>query len=251
MASLSSSSFGLAIVGCGQIVTHHLAALSSIDKGENIKLRALCDPSSDRRIDISQLPASQSLMPHGEQEVGFYETLDDLVSDVSMFATIDIIFIAVPHDLHESLTMQALACSDKIIVLEKPLAPTLSSCDHLVQASQIAAKSNNSMLIVAEQSPYWQEVVLAKRLIADGAIGTIVTAASYYYESMRTNHTSGDVDATGGLGWRGSVARAGGGKRRTYINMKVDVNLIERKRSREQNRQSSHSSFHGDHRHHH
>jgi UDP-N-acetyl-2-amino-2-deoxyglucuronate dehydrogenase len=49
-------------------------------------------------------------------------------------------------------------------------------------------------------------------MIADGAIGQIVSAAAYYYESMRDNVTSGSVDAeSGGLGWRGSLKRAGGG----------------------------------------
>ena len=67
------------------------------------------------------------------------------------------------------------------------------------------------MLIIAEQSPYWQEVVRAKKAIADGEIGNIVSAAAYYYESMRDNVTSGSVDSSGGLGWRGSLTRAGGG----------------------------------------
>ena len=53
------------------------------------------------------------------------------------------------------------------------------------------------MLIIAEQSPYWEEVALARKLIADGAIGSVVAAAGYYYESMRDNITSG-VDAAGG-----------------------------------------------------
>jgi predicted dehydrogenase len=68
------------------------------------------------------------------------------------------------------------------------------------------------MLIVAEQSPYWQEVVRAKQLIREGKIGTIITAASYYYESMRDNITSGGLENSGGgLGWRGSLKRSGGG----------------------------------------
>ena len=37
-----------------------------------------------------------------------------------------------------------------------------------------------------------------------------MSAASYYFESMRDNVTSG-VDAGGGLGWRCSLVRAGGG----------------------------------------
>jgi predicted dehydrogenase len=231
---------GLAIVGCGQIVTHHLAAMASLvtqtATGEAasiaaaddhnstpvIELRALCDPSAERRQVIAELPASQCLI--GPQPPKQYTSMDDLLNDASMFADcIDIVFIAVPHDLHETLALHALAAASngsstnsrpKLVVMEKPLAPTRDSCDKRVAKSLELSKSSSSllpMLVIAEQSPYWQEVQLAKQLIQDNAIGTIVTAASYYYESMRTNDTSGNVDESGGLGWRGSLARAGGG----------------------------------------
>jgi len=55
-------------------------------------------------------------------------------------------------------------------------------------------------------------VALARQLIQQGAIGQVVTAHSYYYESMRDNITSGSLEQDGvGLGWRGSLKRAGGG----------------------------------------
>jgi predicted dehydrogenase len=168
---------------------------------------ALCDPSADRRYVLSQLPAVLELTL-GPWPAAQFDSLDALILDTDVLAKVHVIFIAVPHDLHESIACQALAINPpKIVVMEKPLAPTKDACDRLVQASL----DSKQRLVIAEQSPYWQEVVLAKTLITQGAIGKVVTAAAYYYESMHDNVTSGSVEEGGGLGWRGSLARAGGG----------------------------------------
>lgn len=206
----------LAIVGCGQIVTHHLAAMNYSTATTTtssatpllpplFRVVALCDPNPVRRNVV------QGLLP-ADNVVSHYNSLDELLRDSAVLY--DVIFIAVPHDLHESLALQALSqtSTTTTVVLEKPLAPTAAACDRLVQASL----EYSNRLIVAEQSPYWPEVVLAKELLqptspSPSAIGDIVSAAAYYYESMRDNVTSGSVASGGGLGWRGSIARAGGG----------------------------------------
>jgi UDP-N-acetyl-2-amino-2-deoxyglucuronate dehydrogenase len=207
-----ADSLGLAIVGCGQIVTHHLSAIASLQK---FVVRALCDPSSERRQVIQDLlPNSTDSSPAAAAvPVSHFESLQDLIQDKSILDTIQVIFIAVPHDLHETLACTALKETDCVVVMEKPLAPLRDACDRLVQASlQYSNQKRGGRLIIAEQSPYWQEVALARTMIQSGAIGQIVSAAAYYYESMRDNVTSGSVDeATGGLGWRGSLKRAGGG----------------------------------------
>jgi len=78
----------------------------------------------------------------------------------------------------------------------------------------VAASTHyGSHLLVAEQWPYWPKVVTVPALIKSGTIGpTLISSTCYYYESMRDNVMSGYVDATTvGLGWRGQLARAGGG----------------------------------------
>jgi predicted dehydrogenase len=214
----TSPPLGLAIVGCGQIATHHLSSIAT-SLPETFVVRALCDPSAARRLVIQEVCRSSGLLPKHDGTVAtppvhHLENLGELMAAPNVFATVDVIFIAVPHDLHETLATRALmeSPSPKIVVMEKPLAPTREECDRLVTLSESCRLAQKgSMLVIAEQSPYWQEVVQAKKMIAEGAIGMVVTAAAYYYESMRDNVTSGSVDSSGGLGWRGSLARAGGG----------------------------------------
>lgn len=73
---------------------------------------------------------------------------------------VDIVFISVPHDLHEIIAKEALHAG-KHVVMEKPLAPTREACERLVQEARKAYK----LFIISEQSPYWQEVALAKKLV--------------------------------------------------------------------------------------
>jgi UDP-N-acetyl-2-amino-2-deoxyglucuronate dehydrogenase len=216
---------GVAIVGCGQIVTHHLAAMASLQADAAFVVRVVCDPSAARRLVIEQVCRSAGLLRVDTKkdasstttttpvQLPHLASLAELLAAPALLATVDVIFIAVPHDLHASLATRALLESSKIVVLEKPLAPTREECEQLVTRSATCRREKQgSMLVMAEQSPYWQEVVRAKQMIAEGDIGMVVTAAAYYYESMRDNVTSGSVNATtGGLGWRGSLARAGGG----------------------------------------
>ena len=190
MVAFSHTAISVALVGCGHIMVHHVSAM--LASAVPITVTALIDPNAERRACIA------SLLPSPPPAA--YASLDELLSTPTN-TSVDVVFIAVPHDLHETLALQAFAAG-KHVVLEKPLAPTIAACRALLGA--IRSSPTRGMLIAAEQSPHWEEVVAARKLIAQGAIGNVVAAAAYYYESMRDN-------ALGGLGWRRSVARAGGG----------------------------------------
>ena len=200
----------LVIVGCGQIVTHHCAALGKLPPS-TFKIAALVDPSEERRQVIHKQLRDKS--PHllkcedATEKPSLMEcsSLDDLLNAEQITKQKPAVFISVPHDLHVTLAKQALDAGLDV-VMEKPLAPTIEGCKELLQH----ADKSEGMLIISEQSPYWQEVSKAKELLQEGAIGTVISAAAYYYESMRDNITSG-TDAAGGLGWRTSLKRAGGG----------------------------------------
>ena len=200
----NEKTIGIAIVGCGQIVTHHCKALSQI---QNVSVRALCDPSKERRDVIHQLCEQYQLIEQKQTTLTQYHSLQELLHDKTNIENCDLIFIAVPHDLHVSIACQALDAG-KHVLMEKPLAPTMEECHTLQKASQ----QSKGFLLIAEQSPYWQEIEKAKEMLSskENAIGSLITAASYYYESMRDNVTSGLTD-DGGLGWRCSLKKCGGG----------------------------------------
>ena len=192
----------LALVGCGQILVHHMTALAAL--ADEFEVVALCDPSAERRTIIRELGLNfknNILSPAGVSE---YDSLTTLLEQTSADEC-PILFISVPHDLHASLAMQAMDAG-RHVVMEKPLAPTIDECRSLLTKAQ----KSKTMLIISEQSPYWEEVAAAKKLLQQGKIGTLVSASAYYYESMRDNVTSG-TDESGNLGWRCSLKRCGGG----------------------------------------
>ena len=197
----------LVIVGCGQIVTHHCSALGALPPS-TFRVVALVDPSEERRRVIhKQLQDTSPHLLERSEGAALVEcsSLDDLLNNEHIMSRKPAVFISVPHDLHVPLAKQALDAGLDV-VMEKPLAPTIEGCSELLRHSD----ESEGMLIISEQSPYWQEVKRAKELLQEGAIGTLISAAAYYYESMRDNITSG-TDASGGLGWRTSLKRAGGG----------------------------------------
>jgi predicted dehydrogenase len=245
--------YGIAIIGCGQIVTHHINAIlghgldhhvhphqqqqqeqplnelrnTAMDhptSSKRFRIVAVCDPSTERRATILQQITESTSHQQQPQEnhavIHQFATLPELLdyddnqndTDSFLLHQIDIMLIAVPHDLHELITLLALQSTQALhttIVLEKPIAITKKSCQILQEASI----QYQHRLYIAEQSPFWPAVVKTQQLIHDEhAIGSIISVASYYYESMRDNVTSGSVDTnTGNLGWRGSLQRAGGG----------------------------------------
>ena len=105
----------------------------------------------------------------------------------------------VPHHLHEELAVAALDAGTHVL-LEKPMAPTLEACDRILAAARRAA----TVFWVAENAQYWPEVVLARDLIDEGAVGDVITARAWHCSApMAEFHGAGN--------WRFSVADAGGG----------------------------------------
>ena len=118
------------------------------------------------------------------------------------------IFLAVPHDQHVPLALQVLSsCQDKLLVMEKPMATSRMALDNLIQASQDAWTNQRMMMVITEQSPHFDEVQEAKRMLQEGEIGRVITAAAYYYQTAK-----GSFDITDGLGWRSKKGEMGGGE---------------------------------------
>ena len=83
-------------------------------------------------------------------------------------SNVELVYIASPHQFHAEHVALA-ARHGKHVLLEKPMAISLSECSAIVQAMQQADKS----LIVGHSHSFDAPVLLARRLIDSGAIGRV------------------------------------------------------------------------------
>ena len=81
----------------------------------------------------------------------------------------------VPHHLHEPVATTVLSAG-KHLLLEKPLAHTVESAERVLAAGATA----DVVFQIAENAQFWPEVVEVQRLIAQGAIGEVISARSWH-----------------------------------------------------------------------
>jgi predicted dehydrogenase len=173
----------LAVVGCGAIAHWHLDAIERA--GVPVAVTAAIDPDA---ANARRVAARTGAVPRPSLPAA----LDDRTFDAAL--------IAVPHHLHEPVATEALAAGLHVL-LEKPLAPTLDACDRILAAADAAG----TVFMVAENAQYWPEVLTVRDLIADGAIGEVVTARAATFFPALGEFYGGDRP------WRFDRAAAGGG----------------------------------------
>jgi len=119
-----------------------------------------------------------------------------LAEDPDGFDAVDVL---VPHHVYEPVAMEVLRAGKHLLV-EKPLAPTIERCDRVLAAAAEAGV----VFQVAENAQYRPEVTTVCALLAEGAIGEVITArASAFIPSL--------ADFYGEDAWRFDPVVAGGG----------------------------------------
>lgn len=171
----------LAIVGCGAIADWHVNAINAALTRTQIV--ACVDPDRSRADAFAERTGATSC-----------STLSQAVA-----LGADAAAIMVPHHLHEPLTVEAFAAGLHVF-LEKPMATTPAACERI-----LAAQRTDRVFMLAENAQYWPEVLLAKQLLDDGAIGDLVTARAWHCFPPMGDFYDGDSP------WRLSLAAAGGG----------------------------------------
>ncbi len=173
----------IALVGCGAIAQYHLAGIEELDG--RVAVTAVVDPVIERAQELAQRTGAKA-----------FESLTSAIAD-GQFAAVDIM---TPHHTHEQLALEALA-GGKHVLLEKPISTSLASCNRILSAAAAA----ELVLSVAENGEFWPELVRAKELIDEGAIGEVVTArALFVYEYDQQWFKESDP-------WRMQAAKTGGG----------------------------------------
>lgn len=183
----------LALVGCGAIARYHLDGIK--EEAPQIEVTACIDPDMAKAQAFAAETGGRA----------FASLEEALQADADKAINIDAVDIMVPHDLHEELAKMTFAAG-KHLLLEKPMATTLDGCQRILDA--YAATQNehpNLVFMVAENAQYWPEVVLAKELIDEGAIGDIITARAAFVLELDPQFF------TGPGAWRYSTSQTGGG----------------------------------------
>ncbi len=195
-----------AIIGCGRIVAEgHLHAFQTLK--DRVRVIALADPAPERRAlvgDALDVPESAR-----------YADYRDLLHR----ETPDFVDLALPHFLHEEVTI-ACAQAGRHILTEKPLTTSLESADRILEA---VARAGVRLGIIHNYR-YLPHNVHALRLIEAGKIGEPFFIRN---EGLGGGHYRGapgyDPD------WRAKGERAGGGALldNGYHNMYVAETLMQ------------------------
>jgi predicted dehydrogenase len=148
----------VALVGCGAISRVHLPAIR--EGAPRIEITAAIDADRARAEAMAQEIGARA-----------FTSLDDGIA-AGCFDAVDLML---PHHLHEEAAVRAFAAGLHVL-LEKPLATTPDACERILAAWRRAG----TVFMVAENTQYWPEVLTARRLLDDGAIGGVVTARASF-----------------------------------------------------------------------
>jgi predicted dehydrogenase len=168
---------GVGIIGAGHFGAVHARALAEVS---HARLVAVCRQNAEA--------ASAFVAEHGGRA---YSDWRRLLEDPD----VDAVVIATPHHLHAEMAIAA-ALARKHILLEKPMAPTVSECD----AISAAAEASGVRLMIGHVMHFALPCLVAKQIIDRGELGRPVLGSSWMIKLwMESNRRSWHLDpATGG-----------------------------------------------------
>ncbi|MFC1917171.1 Gfo/Idh/MocA family protein [Chloroflexota bacterium] len=169
---------GWGIIGIGDHANRMMAP--ALNRAADTRFISVCSRSLER--------AQSFAGKHGAKRA--YDSLEKMLADPEL----DVLYIATPNNLHAQQTIQA-AEAGKHILCEKPMALTVSDCEHMLQVCE----KNKVKLAVCYQNRYHPAHMEARRYIQSGIIGDIKVAKVQYCRDFVMK------------GWRTDPAIAGAG----------------------------------------
>lgn len=170
------------IIGCGVIAPLHI---ESFQRRPAVAVKWLCDVAESKARDLAEKYA----IPHVTGD--YRAVLDD--------PEVDCVAICTPHHTHVSLSIAALQAG-KHVLCEKPLATRVADLDVLVAAVHEYPRQVFSGVFQHRFDRVYQ---YARRLVHEGAFGTLLTA----HLNMQCLRTAEYYQADA---WRGTWAEEGG-----------------------------------------
>jgi UDP-N-acetyl-2-amino-2-deoxyglucuronate dehydrogenase len=149
----SEKTFRVALLGCGRISKNHFEAIDQVD---GLELVAVADTDPERAAQAGALWS----VPH-------YTSYEKMLKE----SKADVVAIATPSGLHAEQGVAA-ALAGKHVVMEKPMAISLTGADALVHACDKAGVQ----LFVVKQNRLNPPVQLLKRAVDRNRFGRIYMA---------------------------------------------------------------------------
>ncbi len=171
-----------ALVGCGRVAYKHAETLSG--QIENASLSAVCDTNIER--------AQKTGEKYG---VPYYKTYDEMLQKED----VDVVNILTESGNHAKHTLDIVEKYQKHIVVEKPMALTLSDADDMIRVCD----EHGVKLFVVKQNRYNIPVIKLRQALEAGRFGKLVMGTVRVRWSR--NQAYYDQDA-----WRGTWAMDGG-----------------------------------------
>jgi 2-desacetyl-2-hydroxyethyl bacteriochlorophyllide A dehydrogenase len=196
----ASGRLRIGLLGCGDIAVQNAAA---IQRAPNAELVACYDPARGLAEDVGRTYGAEAT-----------STSDALLERED----VDAVLLSVPHHLHSPLGAEA-AAAGKHVIVEKPLANNLRAAMELVEATERAGV----VLSVCFPRRYRPNVVVARRLIADGALGRFAGLLFNFFMDKPSSYWVGGFSGRAHSSWRGSREQAGGGVLIMNLSHHIDV----------------------------
>ena len=143
----------IGILGCGKIAqVRHIPEYAD---NPDCKLVGFFNPTKSRAEDMAAKYGGKA-----------YDTAEELLSDPE----IDAVSVCAANNAHAELTIKALRAG-KHVLCEKPMAISLADCEEMVRV----AHEQGKLLMIGQNQRLTKAHELAKKMIADGEIGKVIT----------------------------------------------------------------------------
>jgi predicted dehydrogenase len=173
-----SAGMKFAIIGCGRIAQRHAEHIMNAGK-----LVAVCDIDPVKARELA-----------GKYDVPFFQSVDDLLSNVK---GVDVISVCSPNGLHAEHSIKALQAGIHVLC-EKPMALTVQDCGEMINAAERA----NKRLFIVKQNRFNPPVAAVKKIIEEGRLGRIYSVQLNCFwnrnEEYYKNSWKGTKDLDGG-----------------------------------------------------
>ena len=172
----------MGLIGAGAISDVHLKAFAAHD---GVEVVCIAEPSTEAREGQARKYGI------GRSVADYREMLDG--------SELDAVDVAVPHDLHCPIALDALS-EGLHVICEKPIGLDLEEADRMIEA----AGRSKGRLLVKQYQRCAEHHTKAKEIIDSGEIGDVYLMTGLFLAQL--SRAENDPD-----NWRGTWDRAGGG----------------------------------------